>query len=96
MGRAERRTSDLTPLAGAFRVTRTAGVLQTYIRGTGSEWVPVNSGVTTGAAVVLAPQLYTPASEFQQRTGRVAFDDFRLDSGELTCPTWWSDSSADV
>ena len=90
------RTSDLTPLAGAFRVTRTAGVLQTYIRGTGSEWVPVNSGVTTGAAVVLAPQFYTPASEFQQRTGRVAFDDFRLDSGEPTCPTWWSDSSADV
>jgi hypothetical protein len=55
-----------------------------------------NSGVTNGAAVVLAPQVYVPASEFLHLTGRVAFDDFRLTSGELTCPSWWSDSAADV
>ena len=89
-------SSTLTPMAGTFRVTRTAGFARTYLRGVGSDWVLVNSGVTNGAAVVLAPQVYVPASEFQHLTGRVAFDDFQLTSGELTCPSWWNDSAADV
>ena len=89
-------SSALTPMAGALRVSRTGGVLQTYLRAAGSDWVLVNAGVTNGAAVVLGPQLYVPAGEFQRLTGRVAFDDFQLTSGELTCPSWWSDSAADV
>jgi hypothetical protein len=86
----------LTPLSGSFRITRTAGVVQTFARAEGSDWMLVNSGLTNGAAVVLGLQLYVPASLFQHLTGRVAFDDFRLSSGELTCPTWWSDSAADI
>lgn len=89
-------SSPLTPTAGAFRVTRSAGVVRTYLRVPGSDWMLLNAGVTNGAAVVLAPQVYVPAWEFQRLTGRVAFDDFQLTSGALTCPSWWSDSAADL
>lgn len=89
-------SSPLTPAAGAFRVTREAGVVRTFLRGAGSEWTLVASGASNGAAVVLGPQLYVPGGEFQHLTGRVAFDDFRLSSGALSCPEWWNDSSADV
>ena len=39
--------------------------------------------------------LSTPASEFQHQTGSVAFDNFRLNSGELACPSWWADAWPD-
>jgi hypothetical protein len=26
---------------------------------------------------------------------RVAYDNFRINSGSITCPTWWDDSSPD-
>jgi hypothetical protein len=28
--------------------------------------------------------------------GSVAYDNFRLNSGELSCPSWWSDIWVDV
>ncbi len=37
-----------------------------------------------------------PYDEHRDLAGRVAFDDFRLSSGELSCPEWWNDSSADA
>jgi hypothetical protein len=87
--------SPSTPTAGSLRVTRTAGIVRTYVRSVGADWTLVGSGVTNGAGV-LAPQLYVPAAEFQHLTGRVAFDNFTLNSGELSCPTWWSDAAADA
>ena len=34
-------------------------------------------------------------TEFQHQTGSVAFDNFRLNSGELACPSWWTDAWPD-
>lgn len=39
--------------------------------------------------------LWTPGAEFAHLRGRVAFDDFRLSSGVLSCPSWWSDGFPD-
>jgi hypothetical protein len=83
-----------TPAAGSFRIVRSGGVTTTYVRAAGGDWIAVGSGSPSGAAV-FAPQLSTPSSEFQHLTGRVAFDNFRLNSGGLVCPSWWSDGFPD-
>lgn len=49
-------SSPLTPTAGAFSVTRSAGVVRTYLRVPGSEWMLFNAGVTNGAAAVLSAE----------------------------------------
>jgi len=83
-------TSDA---AGSLRLTRTGGVVTTWYR-SGGTWVAHETGprpepMTVGVG----------AGDFNTLSGlhvRVAFDNFRIDSGELSCPSWWSDREADV
>lgn len=78
--------------AGAFRLTRAAGVVTASYRD-GDAWVPLNSASRPEPMVAAVG-----AGDFQTFSGlrvSVAFDDFRLRSGELSCPSWWRDAGPD-
>ena len=53
---------------------------------------PVDANAGNGVAGI---GLQTPAASFGHLDARVAFDDFRLNSGQLSCPSWWDDSAPD-
>ena len=84
-----------TDTSGSFRLVRTAGTLYAYVRSaTLPQWTLVNSGSAPNSTV-FGMGLWAPGNQFQHVDASVAFDDFRLKSGALTCPTWWSDGAAD-
>lgn len=83
-------TSDT---AGSLRMTRINGVVTTSYS-SGGQWIVLNTGPRPESMTV-----GVGAGDFNTFSGlhvRVAFDNFRLDSGELSCPSWWSDREADV
>ena len=81
-----------TDQAGTLRLVRTGGVVTASYR-LGDTWVPLNTAsrpepMTMGVG----------AADFQTFSGlhvRVAYDDFRLTTGELTCQPWWRDAGPD-
>ena len=83
---------DTVDQAGSLRLTRNDGIVTASYRA-GDTWVALNTAsrpepMTAGVG----------AGDFQTFSGlhvQVAFDDFRIDSGELTCPTWWRDTAPD-
>ena len=83
-------------LSGSFRLTRTNGVFNEYYRSPGGTWTlllgtPGVNGVTT-----YGMSLSAQAWSFAHLDGSVAYDNFRLNSGTLTCPDWWQDYGPDV
>lgn len=84
--------TDTGDVAGSLRLTRTGGVVTASYLG-GGGWTVLNSAAR--------PESMTAgvgAGDFQTFSGlhvRVGFDDFRIASGALTCPSWWRDSGAD-
>jgi Tol biopolymer transport system component len=80
--------------SGTFRLVRQAGIVTGYVA-QGSDWRPVFSGAATVSAV-LGVGLSAQASDFGHRSGSVAFDNFQLASGDLSCPDWWHDAFPDV
>jgi hypothetical protein len=86
-------TSDL---AGTLRLVRVNGTIFAYARSAGGSWILIfTAGGVTGVSTV-GIGLATPAEQFGHEDGSVAFDDFKLSSGELSCPTWWGDLAPDV
>jgi len=86
-------TSDTS---GSFRLVRTNGVFDEYYRPPGGAWTLLLStpGVTGSAVYGLG--LSAQGWDFAHLDGSVAFDNFRLNSGALSCPSWWQDFSPDV
>jgi Tol biopolymer transport system component len=85
-----------TDLAGTLRLVRTGGAIFAYVRGVDeASWSLVFS--TTGATgrATIGIYLAAPAEQFGHMDGHVAFDDFRIESGEVSCPTWWRDTMPD-
>jgi hypothetical protein len=80
--------------SGTYRLVRQAGIVTGYVA-QGSDWRPVFSGSANNQAV-LGVGLSTQAAEFGHVSGAVAFDNFQLASGDLTCPDWWHDAFPDV
>ena len=83
-------------LAGSFRLTRTGNVFNEYYRSPGDSWnlllsTPGVNGVTT-----YGMGLSAQAWSFAHLDGSVAYDNFRLNSGALSCPSWWQDYAPDV
>jgi hypothetical protein len=83
-------------LSGSFRLVRTNGVLDGYYRSPGGAWTLLLStpGVTGSAVYGLG--LSAQGWDFAHLDGSVAFDNFQLNSGALSCPGWWQDYSPDV
>jgi hypothetical protein len=83
-------------LSGSFRLVRTNGTLNAYYRSPGGSWTLLLSTPGVTGSTVYGMSLSTPASSFNHQDGSVAYDNFRLNSGALTCPSWWQDYSPDV
>jgi TolB protein len=83
-------------MAGSLRVQRIGSTVYAYERGVGEPWTLLFTGTNqTGEGI---PQLTLSANgdQFAHQDGSVAFDNFRLNSGPLTCPSWWQDFAPDV
>lgn len=81
--------SDLT---GTLRLARSAEIVTAYVL-QDAGWQELARGPNPGSAVLGFSA--SSFAEWSHQDVRVAFDDFRLDSGELACPPWWRDSAAD-
>jgi len=80
--------------AGTLRLVRSSGIVTGYMA-QGSGWRPVFSGSATGDDVY-GMGLWAAAADFGHVDGSVAFDNFKLSSGDLVCPNWWRDTFSDV
>jgi hypothetical protein len=85
--------SDAT--SGSFRLVRSGGTQYAYARTGGSDWQLILATPANTAANVYGMGLWAPGDQWASKDVAVAFDDFRLNSGVLTCPTWWEDSWPD-
>jgi TolB protein len=85
--------SDAT--SGSFRLVRSGGAQYGYERSGGSDWQLILATPADPGAAVYGMGLWAPADQWAYKDVSVAFDNFRLNSGVLSCPTWWSDSWPD-
>jgi TolB protein len=90
-GNGSFRSSDSS---GAFRLVRRGSIVTAYAQ-SGDGWRPVFSGDAPNN-VVYGMGLSTAAADFGHMDGWVAFDNFKLSAGDLSCPDWWHDTSPDV
>lgn len=81
--------------SGTFRLVRQGGVYTGYVK-RGDSWRPVFTGAGSNDSVVYGMGLSSQAADFGHLDGSVAFDNFKLTSGSLTCPDWWHDTFPDV
>jgi hypothetical protein len=83
-------------MAGSLRVQRIGSTVYAYERGVGEPWNRFFVGTNqTGEGI---PQMTFSANgdQFGHEDGSVAYDNFRLNSGPLTCPSWWQDFAPDA
>jgi hypothetical protein len=85
-----------TATSGSFRLVRVGGTIYAYERTFGLAWNLVFSGPGVNGVTVYGMGLWAPAWSFAHHDGAVAYDNFRLNSGELSCPSWWLDAAPDV
>jgi WD40-like Beta Propeller Repeat len=83
-------TSDL---AGSLRLVRTGATLNAYVKGVGSDWIPILSAPANPGEAVVGFGLSTVPDQWGHQTVQVAYDNFRLNSGALSCPSWWRDNA---
>jgi hypothetical protein len=82
--------------SGTFRLVRVNGIVSAYVRSASiPDWRLVASGSAPGSTVY-GMGLWAPGDQFQHQDGSVAYDNFRLTSGAVTCPSWWQDFAPDV
>lgn len=86
--------SDAT--SGSFRLVRSGGTQYGYARTGGSDWQLILATPADPGAAVYGMGLTAPGDQWGHKDVSVAFDNFRLNSGALTCPTWWNDSWPDI
>ncbi len=82
--------------AGSLRVQRIGSTVYAYERGVGEPWnLYFAGGPQTGEGI---PQMTFSAQgdTFGHQDGSVAYDNFRLNSGAVTCPSWWQDWAPDA
>jgi hypothetical protein len=73
-----------------------AGTINAYKRSRAGGWDLIFSAPGVTGEGVLGMGLSVPADRFAHMSGSVAYDNFRLNSGELACPSWWNDLAPDI
>jgi WD40-like Beta Propeller Repeat len=84
-----------TGARGSFRLARLGATLTAYARAEDGDWITVLSGPAAAGDAVAGIGVTAVGGQFQNVPARVAFDDFRLSSGVLACPSWWRDAGPD-
>jgi TolB protein len=89
-------TENTRATGGSLRITRVGGTAFAYVRdATGPDWRPLFSADGNTGEAIPQISLFAQAATFGHEDGSVAWDNFRINSGRLSCPTWWSDSWPD-
>jgi Tol biopolymer transport system component len=90
-------TENTRAAAGSLRIARVGSTGYAYVRDAGqTEWrLLLTADGNTGEAI---PQisLFAQAGTFGHQDGSVAWDNLKITSGRLSCPTWWNDSWPDA
>ena len=86
---------NTTDRSGSLRLVRTGGSIATYFRSPGGDWTLLFGGGGVTGVTTYGVGLSAPGWSFTGQDGSVAYDNFRLNSGELTCPDWWRDAGPD-
>ena len=86
---------NTTDRSGSMRLVRAGDSIATYVRSPGGDWTLIFGSSGVGGVTTAGLGLSAQAWSFTGQDGSVAFDNFRINSGQLTCPTWWRDSAAD-
>ena len=86
-------TADMN---GSMRLVRSSGTMSAYYRSPGSDWTLLLTAPDVTGTTVYGMGLSAQAWSFGHQDGSVAYDNFRLTSGALTCPDWWADLAPDV
>lgn len=81
--------------AGSLRLVRADGRFRAFWRYE-NVWVPIRSAPANTTPVVFGFSLQSFNNQFAHQSVRVAFDNFRLASGEVTCPSWWTSTFGDL
>jgi len=88
-----------TSLSGTMRMVRSVvggtSTISAY-RKVGTTWALLRtSDPYTADEVAANLSVFTNSFPFPNTTVKVAYDNFRVNSGAITCPTWWTDTSPD-
>jgi hypothetical protein len=85
-------TSDL---AGTLRLQREGSTATTsYL--SGSTWIPIASGPTTTSPASISLGANSAMNRFVHQEVKIAWTNFRINSGTVTCPNpWWDDDTPD-
>jgi hypothetical protein len=70
---------------GSFRLVRKGGTVTAFYRRAG-EWVPVDVVKSAQTRFWVGLSIYTNTTQFSKQYVRVAFDNFRVNQGRLSCP----------
>jgi dipeptidyl aminopeptidase/acylaminoacyl peptidase len=82
-------------MAGSLRLQREGNTAaSSYLSGSG--WVPISSGPTALDPATINLEAQSIMNRFAHREVKIAWDNFRINSGTISCPnTWWVDNSPD-
>ena len=81
-------------LFGTLRLSR-SGTILTAFRLVSGTWVPLQSTTDDAVTVGFNLNVFSNVPPPNRPDVEVAYDNFRVNSGALSCPTWWDDSSPD-
>jgi hypothetical protein len=85
-----------TDTSGTFRLVRSNGIMSAYVKSaTNADWRLITSGSAPGSTV-FGMGLWAAADQWAHVDGSVAYDNFRLNAGVATCPSWWQDFAPSV
>lgn len=79
---------------GALRLVRSGGALTGYYRSGGS-WIPLLGVPFAVPESFVQLSIFTDDPPGSHVDIKVAFDNFRVNSGTFSCPSWWNDSAPD-
>jgi hypothetical protein len=81
-------------LLGSLRFVKVGSTLTAYrmIAGT---WSALQSTSDTASLVDVNLNVFSNAPPLSHPDAIVAYDNFRVNSGVFSCPSWWSDNFAD-
>lgn len=81
--------------AGSLRLVRSNGRFRAFWLYEGI-WVPIRSAPANTTPVVFGFSLQSFNNQFAHQPVKVAFDNFRLASGDVSCPSWWASIFGDL
>jgi hypothetical protein len=77
---------------GTLRVDRVGPMITAY-RLTPAGWSPLQSASDATPEIGVNLDVFSNAPQFSHPDVKVAYDNFRVNSGTFSCPSWWRDNA---